>query len=207
MLRAMPRAMPRAVHRGSFRADAIVVLGCRISPSGRPAPPAARRAVTGASAFFAGVAPRILVSGGRRWGSHVEARALRLALVRAGVPEEAVVEELCSLSTCENAVFSAAILARLGARRAAVVTCPWHMARAMSSFRAAGVDALPLPTALAEMSRPRRLYLEAHEVVCTALDARTMRRAEVLASSAAHFAQGMGVPLDPDAGQAAEIDA
>lgn len=140
--------------RGMLRADAIVVLGCRIAPSGRPAPPAARRAATAASAFLAGVAPRIVASGGRRWGAQIEARALRRALVRAGVPASAVVEELCSLSTYENAIFSASMLERLGARRAAVVTCPWHMARALQSFRAAGVDAIPLPTGPAEIPAP-----------------------------------------------------
>jgi uncharacterized SAM-binding protein YcdF (DUF218 family) len=178
-----------------LRADAIVVLGCRIATSGRPAPPAARRAATGASAFFAGVAPWILVSGGRRWGSQIEARAIRRALVGAGVTAAAVTEELCSLSTYENAIFSAAVLARLGARRAAVVTCPWHMARALEDFRAAGVDVLPLPTGIAEISFGRRVYLEAHEIVCSLLDARAMRRAEVLTESAIRFTGRGGAPI------------
>ncbi len=173
--------------RPMFRADAIVVLGCRIAASGRPTPPAARRAATGASAYLAGVAPRVLVSGGRRWGSQIEARALGRAVVRAGVPAAAVVEELCSLSTFENAVFSAAILAGLGARRAAVVTCPWHMARALQSFRAAGVEAFAVPTGVAEMPRVQRLYLEVHERVCSALDARAMRRADLLTDTAARL--------------------
>jgi uncharacterized SAM-binding protein YcdF (DUF218 family) len=188
-----------------LRADAIVVLGCRIATSGQPAPSAARRAATGASAFFAGVAPRILVSGGRRWGSHVEARAMRRALLRAGVAAAAVTEELCSLSTYENAIFSAAILARLGAGRAAVVTCPWHMARALASFRAAGVDALPLPTGVAEIHFGRRVYLEAHEIVCSVLDARAMRRAEVLTESAARFARRGEAPVRAE--QALETEA
>jgi uncharacterized SAM-binding protein YcdF (DUF218 family) len=204
------------------RADAIVVLGCRIAPSGRLAPaeggtlapaegstlgaPAARRAATGASAFFAGIASRIVVSGGRRWGSQSEARALRRALLLAGVPAAAVVEELCSLSTYENAVFSAAVMARMGARRAAVVTCPWHMARALGSFRAAGVDAEPLPAGTVEMSRIERLYLEIHEVVCTALDARAMRRSDVLVESATRFHRGGDEPA-VHAGRALEVDA
>jgi uncharacterized SAM-binding protein YcdF (DUF218 family) len=172
-----------------LRADAIVVLGCRIAPSGRPAPPAARRAAMAASAFHAGVAPLVLVSGGRRWGSHIEARAIGGALLRDGVPAAALVEELCSLSTCENAIFSAAILRRLGARRAAIVTCPWHMARAIANFRDAGVDARPIPTARVEAPLSRRLYLEAHEIVCTWIDNRSMRRAEVLFEGAAHLEQ------------------
>ena len=169
------------------RADAIVVLGCRIAPSGRPGAPAGRRAATAAGAFHAGVAPLVVVSGGRRWGSHIEARAIGGALLGAGVPASALVEELCSLSTYENAVFSAALLRRLGARRAAVVTCPWHMARALANFREAGVDARPIPTGVVDMPVSRRLYLEAHEIACGWLDARAMRRADLLARSAARF--------------------
>jgi len=192
--------------RSVLRADAIVVLGCQIGPSGRPAPAAARRAAMGARAFLAGVAPRVVVSGGRRWGSHIEARALRHSLVGAGVPAAAVIEELCSLSTYENAIFSAAVLGRLGARRAAVVTCPWHMARALESFRAAGVEALALPSGVAEIARPRRLYLELHEIVCGLFDARAMRRAEVLVESASRFAE-RGSPVPVRAGPALELDA
>jgi uncharacterized SAM-binding protein YcdF (DUF218 family) len=187
-----------------FAADAIVVLGCGIRPSGRPGPPAARRAASGASAYFAGVAPRILVSGGRRWGAHVEARVISARLVAAGVPRSAIIEELFSLSTSENAIFSAAALRGLSASgppdatgaqrppRAAVVTCPWHMARALACFRAAGVDAAPFPTGVADLSRVRRAYLELHEIVCRRLDMRAMARSRVLAASAAAFTARAG---------------
>jgi uncharacterized SAM-binding protein YcdF (DUF218 family) len=170
-------------------ADAIVVLGCRIEPSGRPSPAAARRAAAGASAFFAKVAPRIIVSGGRRWGGHVEARVLQRTLVAAGVPRGAIHEELFSLSTQENAVFSAAMLERLDARRAAVVTCPWHMARALANFRAAGVDAHPFPTGVADMPRATRAYIELHEIVARLLE---LRRPQVLAEAATRFEGGAG---------------
>jgi uncharacterized SAM-binding protein YcdF (DUF218 family) len=89
------------------RADAIVVLGCRVLPSGRPTTAAARRAARAAQAYLEGVAPHIIASGGRRWGGAIEAEALRKELVRAGVPEGAVTRELWSLTTHENAIFSA----------------------------------------------------------------------------------------------------
>ena len=170
--------------RAMLRADAIVVLGCRIAPSGRPGPAALRRASAAARAYHRGVAGRVVVSGGRRWGAQIEARAMGRILVDAGVPASAIVEELWSLSTAENAVFSAAVLERLGARRAAVVTCPWHMARALANFRAAGVEALPLPAGSLAASISRRLYLRAYEAVCARLDARTMRRADLFARAA-----------------------
>jgi uncharacterized SAM-binding protein YcdF (DUF218 family) len=175
--------------RAVIRADAIVVLGCRIAVSGRPAPAAERRARAAASALHAGVAEVVVVSGGRRWGSQIEARAISAVLREAGVPASAIVEELCSLSTHENAVLSAAVLRRMGARRAAIVTCPWHMARALENFRAAGVDAVPIPAARVDAPWSRRVYLHAHEVVCSWLDARAMRRADVLAQAALEIAQ------------------
>src|SRR5262245_43295700 len=108
--------------RAMQRADAIVVLGCRIGSSGRPMSVAARRAETAARAYLEGAAPLVVVSGGRRWGGHVEAVSLRLELMRRGVPASAIAQELCSLSTYENAIFAAALLETLGAKRVIVVT-------------------------------------------------------------------------------------
>jgi uncharacterized SAM-binding protein YcdF (DUF218 family) len=50
-----------------------------------------------------------------------------------------------SLNTFENAAFSAEILKRAGVPAALLVTHPWHMARALWSFRAAGYPVIPAP--------------------------------------------------------------
>jgi uncharacterized SAM-binding protein YcdF (DUF218 family) len=171
-------------------ADAIVLLGCRIGPSGRPLLPAMRRAETAARAYHRGVAPVLVVSGGRRWGEHAEATALARELGREGVPESAIVEELCSLSTHENAVFSAAILRRLGARRAAIVTCWWHMPRALANFRAAGVDAVAIPTEVRELGLGGRAHVLTHELVSGWFDARARRRESALCAAAEQLAGG-----------------
>ena len=162
------------------RADAIVVLGCRVLSSGRLTTAAARRVAKAAEAYHAGVAPHIVTSGGRRWGAHIEAEALRRELVRAGVPEGAVTSELWSLTTHENAVFSAEILRRRQARRAAVVTCVWHVDRAIQDFRAVGVDAWPLPSEGVRAGALRRMYRRGHELVCSWLDRRALTRADAL---------------------------
>jgi hypothetical protein len=70
----------------------------------------------------------------------VEADAMQAELVRAGVAADVVVRERCSLSTRENARFAAALLRRHGIRRVTVVTCDWHLPRALAAFRRAGLD-------------------------------------------------------------------
>ncbi len=62
---------------------------------------------------------------------------------RAGVT--ALGLETRSRDTRENALFSAQTLHRLGVRRVWLVTHAFHMPRALSSARAAGIDALPAP--------------------------------------------------------------
>ncbi|WP_234023414.1 YdcF family protein [Sorangium cellulosum] len=168
-----------------LHADAIVVLGCRVLSSGRPGAPGARRAATAARAYREGVAPWVIASGGRRWGAQIEARVLAAELQRAGVPAAAIVLDLWSLTTHENAIFSAALLGRMGARRAAIVTCPWHMPRALRNFHALGIDACGLPTPHGGDVPVARAWQRGHEVISTWLDARALRRRRILSESAA----------------------
>jgi uncharacterized SAM-binding protein YcdF (DUF218 family) len=173
------------VGRMPLHADAIVVLGCRVFPSGRPAAPGARRAARAAEAYRDGVAPWVIASGGRRWGAQVEARVLAAELRRAGVPAHAILQDLWSLTTHENAIFSAALLRRVGARRAAIVTCSWHMARALQNFHDVGIDACGLPASRVGEPVVARAWQRGHEVVSMWLDARAMRRQRILSESAA----------------------
>src|SRR5262245_831875 len=126
-------------------ARAIVVLGCRVLASGGLTTAAQRRAAAAAAAYAAGAAPCIIASGGRRWGAQIEALSLKRAMVERGVPEGAVLTELFSMTTYENAVFSAALLRRIGATTAVVVTSAWHMDRAIKSFRDVGIDSEAWP--------------------------------------------------------------
>jgi len=52
-----------------------------------------------------------------------------------------------STTTAENAARSYAILHPLGHNRIALVTSAWHMPRAERTFRKAGFDVIPAPTA------------------------------------------------------------
>jgi uncharacterized SAM-binding protein YcdF (DUF218 family) len=163
-------------------ADAIVVLGCRVHSSGRLTTAAEGRAEAAADAYRAGLAPVVVTSGGRRWGARVEAIALRDALVEKGVPASAIHVELCSMTTYENAVFSAALLGRLGARSAVVVTCSWHAPRAIMSFRSVGIAATAWPREAATATVNRIA-----ERIRFVFDTRALRGATTLTRAAAAF--------------------
>lgn len=63
--------------------------------------------------------------------------------------------ETHSTNTLENAVFSACLVAGIGVKRVALVTDPYHMARATYQFRAAGFDVIPAPVPGGGPPRPR----------------------------------------------------
>jgi uncharacterized SAM-binding protein YcdF (DUF218 family) len=130
-------------------ADAIVVLGCavRLDQDGRLAPGALRRRIDAAANAYrlrANDRTVVVASGGRRWRGSVEADVMARELILRGVPDRVVIRERCSLTTLDNARFSAGILERRGVTGAAIVTCAWHLPRAVDSFARAGLTTEPL---------------------------------------------------------------
>jgi uncharacterized SAM-binding protein YcdF (DUF218 family) len=91
----------------------------------------------------AGVAPRILFSGGGPNRAAPEAAAMRAYALEAGVPADAIETEERSRSTLQNARFSAD---RLGGfpDRIVLVTDGFHLPRAWASFRWAGAREIDL---------------------------------------------------------------
>jgi uncharacterized SAM-binding protein YcdF (DUF218 family) len=159
------------IHRRSGVASAIVVLGCRLLPDGTLSSAGRRRVQRGLEAYAAGVAPVVIVTGGPRWGGVREADAMREALLAAEVPEGHVIAEPRARSTRENAYYTARLPELGGARTVAVVTCAWHLPRAVRNFRAAGLDPIGLPArppAAGPLTRTRR---RVHEIVSSCLDA------------------------------------
>jgi cyclophilin family peptidyl-prolyl cis-trans isomerase len=99
----------------------------------------------------------------------VEADAMAAALQRAGVPPECIVKERLSLSTRENARFAAAALAKRGVGRVAVavVTCAWHLPRALVLFRKQGLSVEGIGAADAPAPVRRRAWRWGRERVLT----------------------------------------
>ena len=144
-----------------IKADAIAVLGCRVKLDGTPTRALQRRIRLAARAYHRGVAPLIIASGGKRWGPHIEALVMKEQLRSAGVPEQAVLTELCSLSTSDNAFYCAQIMSRRQLSRALIATCAWHLPRAIRRFRRCGVEGLAPPPSWIEPAPdpPPRLRL------------------------------------------------
>jgi uncharacterized SAM-binding protein YcdF (DUF218 family) len=143
--------------------DALVLLGCRIGPGRALTGTAERRVEAAARAFADGLASTVIVSGGRRWDGLAEAEVMAEALIARGVPHARVVLELLSLSTCENAHYSVEIARTLGAKRLGVVTCDWHMRRALAGFRAAGCEAQAMAARTPQAPIPERLVRAGRE--------------------------------------------
>ena len=155
----------------AVRGPALVVLGCKVSNRGLSAA-AARRVGTAAAAFRRGAARFVLASGGRRWGEVVEAVEMGRALEALGVPPICVALELASLSTLENARFSAEILKRRGIEDALIVTGDLHAPRALGDFESVGLRASAVVAPSPPLGAWARLRRDAREACSEMLDAR-----------------------------------
>ena len=157
---------------------AVVVLGCRIVSSRgetgetRLEGAAGRRARAAAEIAMARGADIVIASGGIAWHARRECDALAEELARCGVDERAIVRESRSRSTRENARFTKRELDRLGASgsRVVLVTCTWHMPRALALFRAQGLDVEAWPAEPGRSTLRARAYRAVRERVAARID-------------------------------------
>jgi uncharacterized SAM-binding protein YcdF (DUF218 family) len=148
----------------------LVLLGCRVTGPATLSPAAARRAMRAAHGFRAGLSSHILACGGKTWVGVREADALCAFLAAEGIPERALEREVWSRSTRQNAHYAARLLQPRGVFRIGVVTCDWHMPRALSCFRGAGFDARPLPAISPQVSVAETLLRQTRERISFSLD-------------------------------------
>ena len=152
--------------------DAIVVLGCAVARDavGRLSQGTLSRRLDAAATTYAHRASErtvVVVSGGRRWGEVVEADIMARELECRGVPQHAIVRERCSLTTRDNARFTAEALRRRGLARAVVVTCVWHLPRAIALFRRTGLAVEGIASIESDVPSLTALWRRARELVLT----------------------------------------
>ena len=122
------------------RADVILVLGGGLQRNGAPGFALTRRSAWAAGLWRDGAAPMVLCSGGVGIDRpRSEAEGCRDVLIANGVPESAIVLEMNSKSTEENAAFSRPILEANGWTRVILVSDGYHLLRARWIFAHEGI--------------------------------------------------------------------
>ena len=111
---------------GADGSDAIVVMGAA-QYDGRPSPQLAARLDHVVTLWDEGVAPLVVVTGGKIPGDRfTEAEASAAYLVERGVPESAIVEVGEGSTTLESVAAAETVMDQHGVARVALVTDPYH---------------------------------------------------------------------------------
>ena len=134
-------------------ADAVVVLGAA-QYDGRPSPVLKARLDHAISLYHAGIAPRMITTGGVGPGDTVsEAVVGRRYAIRKGVPAGAILTERSGLRTTESLDSVAKLMKARGLRSAVLVSDPFHMLRLRLLARRAGIRAYSSPTRTSPISK------------------------------------------------------
>ncbi|MBI5761770.1 MAG: YdcF family protein [Planctomycetales bacterium] len=132
-------------------ADAIVVLGAKAYADGTPSQALADRVRTGCQLYHAGLAPRIVFSGGPGDGDVHETESMRRFARSLGVPDDAILLDPRGWNTRLTAEHSSKLLDEHGARRVLVVSHFYHLPRIKLAFQREGRDVFTVP---AEQTEP-----------------------------------------------------
>jgi vancomycin permeability regulator SanA len=123
---------------GGPRADVVIVLGAQVADGGtRPMPFLQGRLDTAAALLASGRAQVVLVSGDAGGASGNETEVMRAYLATVGVDPSRVVADPYGLDTYDTCVRARQVY---GVTRALIVTQRYHLARAVTLCRQAGID-------------------------------------------------------------------
>jgi uncharacterized SAM-binding protein YcdF (DUF218 family) len=126
--------------------DAIVVLGAA-QYDGRPSPVLQARLDHALELYEKGIAPVIVVTGGRQEGDRfTEATAGATYLHEHGVPDDAILRETTGRSSWESLAASARFLEERGMTSVVLVSDPYHAKRIDAIASEVGLDAVTSPT-------------------------------------------------------------
>jgi uncharacterized SAM-binding protein YcdF (DUF218 family) len=127
-------------------ADAIVVMGAA-QYDGRPSPVFASRLDHAIELYRAGLAPYLVMTGGRQEGDRTtEAASARAYAIARGVPASAILAENTGRTTLESLTSVAAIFGERDLRSALFVSDRMHMLRVLRMARDQGITGYSSPT-------------------------------------------------------------
>lgn len=134
------------------RTQAIIVLGAA-QYDGRPTDVFKARLDHAAALWREGVAPTIVVTGGKQPGDRfTEAEAGAAYLHQLGVPDESILRETTSRTSWESLAASARFLQSRGIRDVTLVSDPFHSLRIELIAEELGFDARTSPTRTSPIS-------------------------------------------------------
>ncbi len=110
--------------------DTIIVLGTPSLPDGSPSADQRMRVAEGVREYRAGVAPRLIMTGGAAHNQFVEAHTMVELAHAEGVPQDALIEEGQAQNTIQNIYYSELLMKAQGWESAEVVSSPSHLPRA-----------------------------------------------------------------------------
>ncbi len=114
--------------------DAIVVFAGGVGESGRAGGGVQERIAKAVQLYRSGVAPTVIISSGYVFTLR-EAEVMKAIAVANGVPAEAIVLEETATDTFQNVSLTRQILSERGWKRIALVSSPYHMRRALLTWR------------------------------------------------------------------------
>ncbi|RMH80617.1 MAG: YdcF family protein [Acidobacteria bacterium] len=128
-----------------LKVDALVVLGGGAYSTGILKEDSMKRLLT-AFVLHKKTGLPIVLSGGSAVGNLPEAEIMKAMLQELGIEKSAVISEVRSRNTLENAFYVKELCEKRGFKRIALITSAYHMPRAMEAFKRLGVDVVPYPT-------------------------------------------------------------
>ena len=127
----------------SFDADAIIVLGASVYPDGTPSGILQDRLDDGIALYFAGAAPKIIMSGDNGTESYNECWAMKQYAISQGVPSEDVFCDHAGFSTYGTMYRARHVF---GADRVVIATQTYHLYRAVYDAQGVGMEAIGVPS-------------------------------------------------------------
>ena len=124
-------------------ADAIVVLGASVFADGTPSGILQDRLDDGIALYFAGVAPKLIMSGDNGTESYNEVRVMKQYAIAQGVPSEDIFCDHAGFSTYESMYRAKYVF---GCQRIVVATQTYHLYRALWSAKSLGMQAEGVPS-------------------------------------------------------------
>lgn len=126
-------------------ADAVVVFGAGVYADGTPSLALYDRMQTAIGLYRAGLAPKVVVSGGPGRGAVHETEAMRRLALAAGVASGDIVTDRQGLNTRATVANTVALAKRYGFGRVMAVSHFYHLPRIKMTYRRAGREVYTVP--------------------------------------------------------------